>query len=47
MLGKRNKAVGIMKFFKATEILLFISSFSYLLENLKQMLSLETICKLT
>ena len=51
MLGKRKKddseAFGIMKFFKSTEILLFISSLNYLQESLKQMLSLETICILT
>ena len=48
MSGKRKKddseAIGIMEVFKSTEILLFISSLNYFQENLKQMLSLETIC---
>ena len=51
MSGKRKRddseAIVIMKFFKSTKILLFISSLNYLQENLKQMLSLETICILT
>ena len=48
MSGKRKKDdsedIGVMK---STKILLFISSLNYLWENLKQMLSLETICILT
>ena len=48
MSGKRknddSEAIDIMK---STKILFFISSLNYLWENLKQMLSLETICILT